>query len=80
MPAKPIALEEFSRVFSYNPETGEITWKAASGRGRLGDMAGTPKVVHKFDKPKIVIFYKKKNMGRIELLGFLEIKKKYPME
>ena len=78
MPAKPITLKEFSEVFAYDPETGEITWRISASKRRPGDKAGTPKVVHKFDKPKSVIFYKKKEYGAHRIAWVLGSQKEIP--
>lgn len=50
--------EEFSHVFSYDPESGELRWKnTPSLKKQNGKIAGYPSTVHGY----IAVMYKKKN-------------------
>ena len=63
MKAKPILPSVFSKLFNYNPETGEITWRVAISIQKPGGVAGTRKTNKRGRSLGIVIAYKKSHYG-----------------
>ena len=63
MKAKPILPSVFSEIFSYNQESGEITWRVAISKNAPGAIAGTRKTNKHNRNLGIVIAYKNRYYG-----------------